>query len=130
MDKTASSILEISVQTQEAHVVNGKRARAVMIPFTAVSDGPFFFGKTIISGTDTQHEIDGVNTLSARYMLEGTDYTGAACRVFIENKGTFEKGFTPFIITDSSALSEWEAAELKAEVKAENGSVTIRVYRR
>lgn len=121
-------ILTIRVKTEEAFGVEGRLARVTMIPFTCVSDGPYFFGRSLGTGTDTQINKDGIFSLSARYMLAGRDYTGAECRLFIENKGSFEDGFIPFIVTDSKALSEWEYAKLYSEIEPAESGVTVRIF--
>ena len=68
--------------------------------------------------------------LSARYMLEGTDAAGNACRIFIENQGSWQEGFTPRIVTDSSLLKELETAELTATVDGIPGGVLVRIFRK
>ena len=86
MDNDSSLLLEIRVACGEALSVKGRQMSVVMIPFTGVSEGPYFFGKTLGTGVDTQKiGKDGSFLLSARYMLEGEDCEGNACRIFIEN---------------------------------------------
>ena len=55
---------------------------------------------------------DGKRILSARYVLEGQDFTGQKCRIFIENQGCQGEIYRPFIVTDSQALAGWEEEEL------------------
>ena len=66
--------------------------------------------------------------LSARYMLEGKDSSGNACRVFIENEGSRETGFRPEIVTDSPVLAEFEKVPKTAEIEGIEGGVMVRIY--
>ena len=67
--------------------------------------------------------------LSARYMLEGKDAQGNACRIFIENQGNGETGLHPKIVTDSPLLKEWEECRLSSTVEGAPGGVTVRIFR-
>jgi len=84
-----------------------------MIPFTGTVRGEIFNGRVLHGGTDTQRvNLSGVRHMSARYMLDGEDYTGAKCRIFIENNGWFEEMKMPFktvptFLTDSAALAPY-----------------------
>lgn len=83
------------------------------------------------TGVDTQRiGQDGKTRLSARYMLEGQDAAGNACRIFIENQGSWEDGFTPRIVTDSPLLKDWETADLGATVEGIPGGVLVRIFRK
>lgn len=123
-------LLEIQVRLLEAMRVKGAEREIVMIPFTGTAKGPLFTGEIIGPGVDTQNVgPDGKAFLSARYMLEGRDQSGRSCRVFIENQGAFEKGFTPRIVTDSPLLAPWERAKLCATVEGAPGGVLVRIFR-
>ena len=123
-------LLEIHVNILDTLRVNGASRDIAMIPFTGIAGGPWFTGKVIGPGVDTQKiGKDGRAVLSARYMLEGTDKSGQTCRVFIENQGSFDTGFKPLIVTDSALLSDWETAELYAAVEGAPGGVLVRVFR-
>ncbi len=124
-------LLEIQVRILESIRVKGAARDIVMIPFTGTADGPWFTGKVIGPGVDTQRiSKDGKAALSARYMLEGTDKSGRPCRIFIENQGSFDTGFTPLIVTDSALLSDWETAKLRATVESAPGGVPVRIFRK
>ena len=124
-------LLEIQVNILESLQVKGGARDIVMIPFTGTAGGPWFTGKIIGSGVDTQKiGKDGKAALSARYMLEGTDKNGQNCRIFIENQGSFDSGFTPMITTDSALLSCWETACLYATVEGAPGGVTVRIFQK
>ena len=131
MDNDSSLLLEIRVACGEALSVKGRQMSVVMIPFTGVSEGPYFFGKTLGTGVDTQKiGKDGSFLLSARYMLEGTDAAGNACRIFIENQGNEQEGFVPRIVTDSPVLKHWEETELYSAIEGIPGGVMVRVYQK
>lgn len=122
-------LMEIRVECGEAVSVRGQKTTVVMIPFTGTTEGPYFQGRTTGTGVDTQRiGEDGVARLSARYMLEGTDATGNACRIFIENQGSGPEGFTPRIVTDSPLLKGWETADLGATVDGIPGGVLVRIF--
>ena len=121
--------LEIHVLCDEPYRVSGKDMEIVMIPFTGTVDGDLFRGKTVGTGVDTQKiEKDDSIMLSARYMLEGTDCAGNACRVFVENQGNWTVGFTPNIVTDSPVLARWETARLYATADGIPEGVLIRIF--
>ncbi len=109
--------------------VNGKPHDVGMRSFTGKVSGKYFNGKVIGTGVDPQYLTkDKKALLSARYMLEGKDIDGNKCRCFIENNGSFDNGFVPKIVTDSPALSEFEEAELKAEITAKENGVIVSIF--
>ena len=121
-------LMEITVACEEPVSVAGANRTVVMIPFTAEASGPYFTGRVTGPGVDTQKiEKGGIPRLSARYMLEGTDAAGNACRIFVENQGDFENGFIPSVVTDSPLLAGWETADLYATAEGIPGGVIIRI---
>lgn len=106
-----------------------------MIAFSGEADGPYFTGKILPHGVDTQKLENGKQLqLSARYMLEGMDCCGKPCHLFIENNGVEkENGIEtkPRIYTDSEALAWMEKAALCGSVEGcgEN-QVTIHIGKR
>ena len=122
-------LMEIRVTCHEPVCVEGRQKKIVMIPFGGEASGAYFNGSVIGTGVDTQKiGPDGKPTLSARYMLEGTDAAGNACRVFVENEGNWDQGFTPKIVTDSPLLANWETADLYATAEGIPEGVMIRIY--
>ena len=122
-------LMEIRVTCHEPVSVEGATRKIVMIPFTGEASGPYFNGSVTGTGVDTQKiEKDGSIMLSARYMLEGTDSAGNACRVFVENQGNWTIGFTPSIVTDSPLLAGWETARLYATADGIPEGVLIRIF--
>ncbi len=128
MEQNSELLLEITVACEEPVSVKGQETTVVMIPFTGTVNGPFFKGKTVGTGVDTQKiGTDGTFLLSARYMLEGTDAEGNACRIFVENQGNEQDGFIPRIVTDSPLLAAWEKKELYSTLEGTPGGVTVRI---
>lgn len=121
-------LLTVQVTCEEPVNVKDDTEEIVMIPFSAVATGEYFNGKTIGRGVDTQRIHDGKMLLSARYMLEGVDHAGQECRLFIENNGTFDEGFTPQITTDSVFLKAWKQRKLSATVESISDCVIIKIY--
>ena len=121
-------IITIKVTTYEAEMFEGKDSKVVMIPFSAKAAGEYFTGKTVVNGVDTQITTKNGFSLSARYMLEGTDRNGRKCRMFIENNGTSLDNCVPKIYTDSDELSFLENAELTANAECVENGVLIKIY--
>lgn len=127
-------VLCLKIEMDEYVEVHGQRGRARMICFHGEVNSELFHGKVMPGGVDTQiRETGGENRLSARYILEGTDYTGKNCRIFIENNGTDpEQGdmiqTKPHILTDSEALSWLENADLSGTVSETDGVLYARIY--
>lgn len=122
-------LFDVYVDIIDNVCVKGKLHDVCMLSFTGKVSGRYFNGKVIGTGVDTQYSSkDEPMLLSARYMLEGKDIDGNECRCFIENNGSFENGFTPKIVTDSPSLSEFEEAELKAEITAKENGVIISIF--
>lgn len=107
-------IMEVFVEFDgEVASLKTPTAEVVMIPFVGTVKGEIFNGRVCKGGVDTQRvNLSGVRHMSARYMLDGEDYTGAKCHIFIENNGWFDKIEMPFktvptFITDSTALAPY-----------------------
>ncbi len=121
-------VLTINVRTYVAEVLESDSARVVMIPFDGEAVGEYFSGKTVGQSVDTQIANGGNYSLSARYMLEGTDFNGKKCRLFIENNGASMDNCKPIIYTDSNALSFLENTELSSVVECVENGVVVRIY--
>lgn len=121
-------IVTINVETYEPQVLDGRLSKVVMIPFSCEATGKYFNGKTVENGVDTQITATDGFSLSARYMLEGTDRCGKNCRMFIENNGTSLDNCIPKIHTDSEELAFLESAKLTATVECVKNGVVVRIY--
>ena len=102
-------ILRIKINVTSSLEVLGD-VNVKMIGFTGTCEGEYFCGTVLSGGIDTQKfDRNGNGTLSARYMLEGTDCENRQCHIFVENNAVIQNGIigrtTPEIITDSSVLN-------------------------
>ena len=123
-------LMTINVKCEEPVSVTGANRTIVMSPFTGEAAGDLFSGHVIGTGVDTQKIEGGQKAfLSARYMLEGDDAAGNPCRIFVENQGSWETGFTPKVVTDSPLLAGWETAALTAALEGIPEGVMIRILR-
>ncbi len=126
-------ILTIHVTLHQTVKMISEDHTICMIHFSGHCDNEFFHGKVLEGGIDTQViEADGHGTLSARYILEGTDCDGAECRIYIENNGKLAPNepivTTPVIYTNSAALKWAEKAVLTGTVLPEKDGVLISIY--
>ena len=125
-------ILTVNVSIDSATEVNGGRQSVCMVAFSGTADGPYFHGKILPGGVDTQMRAAGQPmTLSARYILEGTDDQSLPCHIFIENNGTESPDHVlrtrPAIVTDSASLAWMEQADLHGTVESTEGGVIIHI---
>lgn len=121
-------IVTINVTTYDSQMLDGRNSRVVMIPFSCEAEGNYFNGKSVADGVDTQITSANGFSLSARYMLEGTDRSGNPCRLFIENNGTSLDNCIPKIYTDSYELAFLEKAKLTADVECVENGVVVKIY--
>lgn len=113
----AQEVLTVLVDITGATQVQGARGSSNMVAFTGRVECDNFHGVILPGGVDTQIMVNGHLTLSARYVLEGTDHTGHGGRIFIENNGETDDPAAPMtthprIFTDCPALQWLEAADL------------------
>lgn len=76
----------------------------VRLPFTGMAKSPYFAGTVLPGAADTQIRQVGGHRFRADYVLAGTDYTGAPCRVHIVNVDE-GNGWVPTVETNSEALA-------------------------
>ena len=119
-------VLRVYVNVTGCHeVISGDRT-VRMLTFDGTCDGPFFKGTILPGGVDTQRMDEiGAGTLSARYMIEGLDCKGNACKVFIENNAVLGNDTVPTIVTDSPELKWLETARLHGKIADTEGQLTI-----
>lgn len=94
-------------------------ASASMINFTCSSNSDTFKGSGLANFVDTRMQFKGqVQTLSARYIMEGTDDEGNECKIYVENNGIDDNGMVtePVIITDNPKWAYIETAPLHGTV--------------
>lgn len=132
-------VLTVHVKIEESIELNSDYGDSVkMIPFTGTVTGKYFEGKVLSGGIDTQiiGRFGDRHTLSARYMIEGTDYKGEECKIFIENNGSMDKDIKnalfrtyPKIITNSKALDFLNHDLIVSEGLKEEMGINIKIYR-
>ncbi len=123
-------LMEIDIRIKGSQFVAGHTRDICMIEFDGTATGPYFNGKVIGTGVDTQKiEKTKEMALSARYMLDGKDSVGNECRMFIENNGSDFDNCKPTVYTNSPVLADWETTDLTAKVIPKEGGVTIQIYR-
>ena len=113
--KSDNMVLDLLVQTNPEGIVALESEVGVvrMIPFSGTVSGPLFEGIIEPCGVDTQiTNAADVRHMSARYMLTGTDHTGAPCHIYVQNEAWFTDGArprpwhsVPTFITDSKTLA-------------------------
>ena len=126
-------VLTIHVTLHQTVEMPGGDHTVRMILFDGHCDSDYFKGNILDGGVDTQViSEDGTGTLSARYILEGTDPEGENCRIFIENNGKMTPGeptvTTPVIYTSSKALKWLETAVLTGTVLPADNGVLISIF--
>ena len=127
-------ILTIAITILGSTTVEGPNQRINMVGFTGSASGPYFTGKTVDGGMDTQTfkktggQVGG-GSLSARYILKGKDQSGQECKIFIENNGNFADEYThPICVTDCKSLEALNKDDLKGKLDMQGGGLTIRIY--
>lgn len=129
-------VLKILITILGAAMVQGPEQSVNMVSFDGEANSPYFVGKTIPGGIDTQTynkptEGQPMNGgLSARYILEGTDFEGEECKIFIENNGKFGAPYTsPRVTTDSKALAFLNEDDLQGTLENIDGQLTVKIYK-
>ena len=117
MEKKLILEIHVEIRNEDVSFLSGPAGSVVMIPFSGTVTGEIFNGKICPGGVDVQRtNLSKVRHMGARYMLEGTDNTGASCKIFVDNNGWFDdevppsaEGFrtVPTFITDSKALAPY-----------------------
>lgn len=119
-------LFKVNVHLTGNFFIEGNSRNVCMLPFTGDAEGEYFNGNIIAVAADTQYlGKQGEFSISARYMLEGKDCEGNACRVFIENNGKSLDECYPKMITDSPVLGKYETAGLKSNIVPCDGGVTV-----
>lgn len=122
-------LLTIDVKCLDGVTVEGHSQTVVLVPFTGKAKGDFFNGEIVGSAVDTQrYKKDGTNSLSARYMIEGFDFKGKKCKIFVENNVSGES-WKPSIVTDSEVLKDWESSNLRSTVEGVDGGVIVKIFK-
>lgn len=137
MKKEPIIIVHVTVDNQNISRMEMPDGAVAIIPFTGTVEGELFSGKVMPGAADVQiTNPAGVRHMCAQYMLEGTDNTGAACRIFVENHGYFERDHHPkpfetwpLLRTDSVALRGYlHGTHFRAEGHSTETGVDIWVF--
>ena len=137
MKKEPIIIVHVTVDNQNISRMEMPDGAVAIIPFTGTVEGELFSGKVMPGAADVQiTNPAGVRHMCAQYMLEGTDNTGAACRIFVENHGYFERDHRPkpfeawpTFRTDSQALRSYlQGMHFRAEGYSNEIGVDIRIF--
>ena len=127
----------ITINPSEISGMETKNGKVKIIPFGGTVESDLFCGKILPGAADIQvTNGGGTRHMCARYMFEGTDYTGAPCHLFVDNNGYFERDSmprpfeaTPTFMTDSEALADYlHGAHFRAEGWGKQGGVDIRIF--
>lgn len=122
-------VLLVHVKVGQCDEVKGSNGSVTMVHFHGTAESEYFNGVILPGGVDAQSQFGtDIWRISARYILEGTDMNGAACRIYIENNGFLVEGeivTCPRILTDSPALAWLESTELEGRVVGEEGGICI-----
>lgn len=114
--KYEKEIFTFSIDIKPTTKVTGTTGWASMIQFGASADCDNFKGKIVADCVDTRMQFNGqLETLSARYILSGTDKEGNPCNIYVENNGISENGAMvtePTVITDCPDYAWVESAPL------------------
>ena len=117
-------VFHVSIDREERTEMVTKDGKVVFIPFGGEVNSELFCGKIRPGAADVQvTNAAGIRHMCAKYIFEGKDYTGAECKLFVENNGFFEPGnqprpfhACPVFMTDSAALAEYlERPHFRAE---------------
>ena len=108
------------------------------LPFTAAVESDIFTGGTRPGAVDVQQEnAAGIRNMCAKYIFEGVDKEGRACRLFVENNAYFTPAddpgavlpACPRFLTDSPILGEYlHQPRFRSEVRPAPGGVEIWVF--
>ena len=128
---------KISIRPEERTEMITKNGKVVFIPFGGEVQSDLFCGTVRPGAADVQvTNAAGIRHMAAKYIFVGKDYTGADCKLFVENNGYFEpqsqpRPFhaSPTFMTDSEALADYlHGTHFRAEGWGHPGGVDIRIF--
>ncbi|MCD8053809.1 MAG: DUF3237 domain-containing protein [Lachnospiraceae bacterium] len=127
----------IAIEPEKISRMEASNGLVTIIPFTGSVESELFSGEILPGAADIQiTNAAGIRHMCARYMFEGTDYTGAKCRLFVDNNGYFERDHSPrpfeaqpTFMTDSEALTNYlHGTHFRADGHSKEGGVDIRIF--
>lgn len=132
-------VMQFDITIDEADITSmaAKNGEVLFIPFGGSVKSELFSGTVRPGAADVQVvNPAGVRHMCARYIFDGTDRAGAACHLYVENNGYFERGemrmpfeATPTFMTDSAELADYlHSAHFRAEGHPSPDGVTIKIF--
>ena len=137
MNKEPIMMIHVEIDRSNCPEMTMTDGKVKIIPFTGTVEGKLFHGRIMPGAADVQvTNPAGVRHMCAQYMLEGLDNTGAACHIFVENHGYFERDHRPkpfeawpTFRTDSQALRSYlQGMHFRAEGYSNEIGVDIRIF--
>lgn len=137
MSSTPIMTIHVVIDRSNCPEMNMPDGKVKIIPFTGTVDGKLFQGTVMPGAADVQvTNPAGVRHMCAQYMLEGTDSTGTACHIFVENHGYFERDHRPSpfeacptMRTDSPTLRRYlQGLHFRAEGHRNDQGVDIQIF--
>lgn len=128
----SEEILTVYVKIDECVTVEGRVQTIVLVNFSGYAKSKYFSGKILHGAVDTQAYFKGGSgSLSARYVLEGKDFKGNKCSIFIENNGNTDSPYTtPKITADSAELAWLEESELRGTIESvDDAQIIIHIFK-
>ncbi len=143
-------LLKIFVIIGSTFQVSGSTTTINMVNFSGHAESAYFTGHILPGAVDTQTTLHlnpdsatqpassakfhhhSATSLSARYMLEGKDSCGQACRIYISNIVTPDTPpgqSHPTIVTDSKLLSPLCQQPLTGRLEMKKDTLVIRVLK-
>ena len=130
-------VFNIYINREDRTEMITKNGKVTFIPFSGEVKSDLFCGTVRPGAADVQvTNAAGIRHMAAKYIFEGKDYTGADCKLFVENNGYFEPGSQPrpfhacpILMTDSEALAEYlNRPYFRAEGWGRPDGVDIRIF--
>jgi hypothetical protein len=130
-------LFDINVRITGFNQVKTDTTTVNFITFDGDCQAPFFTGKILDGGVDTQKFEKGKpGTLSARYIIKGKDNKGQETSLFIENNGFVNEDgsieTSPFILCDNDELAPLFSKKLTGRIKnvdcPEKNRIIIEIY--
>lgn len=133
--------LIISIDTENSMDIKGSTGSARMVQLAGSSKCELFEGAILPGSTSTHVYKDGILRINFAYMLQGIDYSGKSCTIFVEDTAYVQKNKAkstqskikepitthPAIFTTSSALSWLETEPLIGEITLHKGKICISI---
>ena len=131
-------LFDVNVRITGFNQVKTDTTTVNVITFDGDCQAPFFTGKILDGGVDTQKFEKGKpGTLSARYIIKGKDNKGQETSLFIENNGFVNEDGSietnPVILCDNDELAPLFSKKLTGRIKnvdcPEKNRIIIEIYK-